>query len=790
MIPMALRIKALELKWPLLINSILIELFFLVIHEVNKDLIVGIIFKTAIILAVLAALAACGSSSNETASDDIPVIEIESLGFTDPNLENCVDTYAIANDLRYVSEMTELSCFGYGILDTTGIEQLTSLRTLDLIDNNFTSISLDGLAELTSVYLIYNPLDTETILYIEEVLKPDNIEVDYSTEIEQLEFASSDLENCVDNYAMERSWLFISDMTSLVCTDQFITDTGGIEQLNELMELNISDSRLEYVNLGALNKLLVLDLSGNSLTEIDLSSQSQLTSMNLEGNQLSSIDLSQKINITDIYLSENNLETVTFGSHAQLKQLDLSQNELRNVDLASLPQLTLLNLSRNKVKEIDVRNQTKLEILDLTFNPLLRETVSYLENKVENMIYSSIFDLSFKDNEMEACVQAVAMKSGAELSTELTELDCSDYVLYSATGIEQLPLLTSLILLGNNLYTDIMDISELQELTELDLSSSRLLSLDLSAQTKLTSLSLSNNDLSSVDLRNQTQLIQLQIPNNRLTDIILPNPSQIENLDLSNNNLSSIDLSEQVNLTTLDLGGNEISSIELSSSFLTDLNLYNNILESVDVSNLTLLTQLNLAFNQIINVDLTNLTELSSLELYGNPLSGATISYIENVLIPSGMTVNIAPTIRELNFTDEKMKVCVDSNANGNNWIFVTDMTSLSCTLSNSVSNASGIEQLTELESISFRLTSITDIDLSVLNKLTYASLWGNNLSEIQLPNLSILTFLDLRSNELMDIDFSAQDQLDELAISQNPLSSETLQYINEVLRPSGVIVR
>lgn len=90
----------------------------------------------------------------------------------------------------------------------------------------------------------------------------------------------------------------------------------------------------------------------------------------------------------------------------------------------------------------------------------------------------------------------------------------------------------------------------------------------------------------------------------------------------------------------VDAGEVSVSAAAVVATLpLTDLNLRDNQLTSIDLSNQTQLIYLNLHDNQLTSIDFSNQSLLTFLDLWDTPLDRATIDYIEDVLIPSGVIV-------------------------------------------------------------------------------------------------------------------------------------------------------
>lgn len=93
--------------------------------------------------------------------------EVATLRFPDGNLQSCVHDTASTQDWTHVSEMTSLSCVGLSLVSTMGIDQLSSLTSLNLSNNQLTMIDIDNLNALQALTIIGNPLDQETVSYLD-----------------------------------------------------------------------------------------------------------------------------------------------------------------------------------------------------------------------------------------------------------------------------------------------------------------------------------------------------------------------------------------------------------------------------------------------------------------------------------------------------------------------------------------------------------------------------------------------------------------------------------------------
>lgn len=150
----------------------------------------------------------------------------------------------------------------------------------------------------------------------------------------QLLFDDAALASCIQEYD---NGLFAYELEVLQCTEQQVVETGGIEALVSLKQL---------------------DLSQNAIAEIDLAELARVEHLNLSGNAIAEIELTE---------------------HTYLESLDLSANAIAEIDLSQLAYLKNARLSSNGLVEIDLKALERLESIDLRNNPLSVETIAMLQ---------------------------------------------------------------------------------------------------------------------------------------------------------------------------------------------------------------------------------------------------------------------------------------------------------------------------------------------------------------------------------------------------------------------------
>lgn len=198
-------------------------------------------------------------------------------------------------------------------------------------------------------------------------------------------------------------------------------------------------------------------------------------------------------------------------------------------------------------------------------------------------------------------------------------------------GIEAFPNLVSINLMGQNL--DSINISKNPKLKSFGANFNTFKKLDTSNNPELEWLSIDSNEITPIlDFSNNPNITMLSTPMCSIEGFIgegghydISNMPNLEFLDLYDNKLTSVDISNNTKLKEIRINmGNNITTIDFSNNALLETILANNSgLEGIlDVSNLTELKTLNIAYNNISSTSFSNNTKLEYLEINGNQIEG------------------------------------------------------------------------------------------------------------------------------------------------------------------------
>lgn len=222
------------------------------------------------------------------------------------------------------------------------------------------------------------------------------------------------------------------------------------------------------------------------------------------------------------------------------------------------------------------------------------------------------------------------------IDIDLSNLESLNFLHLSSSKLTSLDVSSNLLLeycavFGSNSELTSIDVSSNVQLKQLTFIDHPLTSIDLSNNLELTNLGLINTQLNSIDLSNNMELENLELSSNpQITNLDISSHTKLRYLNLnymSQLNLSDLDLSLYPELIHLGLDSNELTNIDVSKNIkLQGLSLWNNYLTNIDLSANTELIQFNLDGNQLTNVDLSTNSKLEILHIRQNPIETLDIS--------------------------------------------------------------------------------------------------------------------------------------------------------------------
>ncbi len=433
-------------------------------------------------------------------------------------------------------------------------------------------------------------------------------------------------------------------------------------------------------------------------------------------------------------------------------EIDAEDNELTTVDLSSNTALIWVDLNSNDLTEVDFSNNTNLETLIIGSNNLSALDLSNLSNlKVLNCGNMSMNGLNITN-----CSQLEELNCSIN---QLTNLDLSTNTELKNIQAHSLPQLTA------------FDISNNLLLETLECSSGGFSTLDVSNNSLLTTLRCSYGQVSNLIFgSNNTLLYSVHCEQSPLASINVSMLSGLTDLTLNDDQLSSIDVSQNLNLEVLDLDNNQLTTIDLESNpNLDDVKIENNQLQTVYLrnGNNNQLGTLRLRQNPYLYCLFVDDASIN----YGNWFRGGAVTLVETeeqCIAASQVTL-----IPDINFEKELIVQGYDTSpTNGETPTSKIEVIiDLDITLEN-ISDLTGLEDFTALETLDCSYNPITNIDISANQALRTLSGRFMDLETINLGSSPNFIGTSLGHNELNSIDVSQLPNLGVLRVEDNNLTT------------------
>ncbi|MBT8279808.1 MAG: hypothetical protein KJO41_12490, partial [Bacteroidia bacterium] len=537
-----------------------------------------------------------------------------------------------------------------------------------------------------------------------------------------------------------------------------INDLTGIEAFTNLIRLKAWNNALINVDVTQNTLLERLEIVGNQLTDIDVTQNTELTVLWLENNQLSTVDVSQNTKLYNLALGINPLISIDVTTNVdlwalttevtQISEIDLSENiNLQQLWIADNPNLTQIDLSKNPLLfNLGIYN-TSITTLDVSNNSLTR--------------------LWANDNPN---LKSLDLRNGKNI-------DLTDFIIYNTPNLNcinadgiGIPDISQVMVDSGKTFSEdcgdfiyIHDPNFEQTLIDLGIDSDGVVNTSiLKDDTVLVeSLNLTNPLFQSDGFENPL----ITTVTEKISDLTgIEAFVDLTNLQLGNGDLTSVDLSNNSNLEELFLNDNQLTTIDITSN--TQLKRFgvmrNPIVDTtVDVSQNSLLEELFLHNTGIQNIDLSNNLNLSTLFIQNNNLTTLDVE-LNSQLFEIRCQNN---QLSQLDITTLQMIDRVDAN-NNPEFTLITDPI---------VGNST-------LRSLNLSATGQDNFNGAFYPNLQWLLLNNNNLTKFNGNNNAVVEYLFLDNNFIDKLVFSANNtMLKRLDANNNVLSELDLRNGNNI---------
>jgi hypothetical protein len=347
-----------------------------------------------------------------------------------------------------------------------------------------------------------------------------------------------------------------------------IVDMDGLQFFTALKTLKITSNSVERMDLTALTQLETVEMNNNCIATLDLSQNTKLVRFRYGGNtttdtstKLSTISFANNNVIEHIYLKNQNLQGNGFtlpSNYSALKELDLSNNPATPF---AIPEDLMNQLTTAVGVVVDSEgggdeDGELFTIPDKAFGEYLYYLSTTAGKLPQGLVVKEGNEYQL-DKTIAATVTSVNVNKMKNTIAELQTagLTTAETLISSADGLQFFTGLVEFTATSNK-FTEALPITGLSNLEVLQVSMAGVGSLDLSGNPKLRVLNCNGSTKSGYGT---------------LSSINLSYTSNLETLNLKNNKLEAINVTNLVKLTELDLSGNP------GANFKIPVGIFNNL---------------------------------------------------------------------------------------------------------------------------------------------------------------------------------------------------------------------
>lgn len=724
----------------------------------------------------------------------------------------------VANDNHVltanISSVTALSMLGDNISDMTGIEDFTALVTLNINNNNVSSIDVSSLTSLEVLVVANNPMGS--------------IDVSNNTALRQLGISNTNITSLdiSANTALENLTMVDVGITSL-----------DLSSFSALSYLNIQDTPISSLDLSNNSALTVLNAINSGLTSLNVKNgnNTNITTFQVTGNpglscitvddagysttNWTSIDagvgFSESVSCGTTSIPDNNFEAfleangmgngiandnlVFTGNISAVTTLDLSGQSIANLTgISAFVALENLSLANNSLTSIDVSSNTSLQVLNVSQNAITSIDVSALTALTS--LNASQTSLSGLDVSSNTALTVLNAQSAALTSLNVKNGNNSNVTTFDVTGNVDLSCITvddegysitnwinidagvnfsqttscattsvpddnfEAFLeangMGNGIANDNLVITgNISGVTSLDVENQGIADMTgIEDFTALETLNASYNTFSTIDLSGNTALKSLLLYFNiSITSIDVSTLTALETINLT-----------RVPITTIDFSNNTaLRIVGLSSTELTTLDLSNNPnVESVNVSDIDNITTVNLKNGNSSNITTFNTSLTSTINCVN--VDESALNHFNTTFVDGQGAPNVTFNAHcfETQIPDDNFENYLETHNASGNVVPVGDPNSMGNGIANddyvTTANITGV---TALHMQNQSITDMTGID--AFGSLQDLRLDGNTgLSSINVSSNTSLTILRLSQTNISSLNVSALSNLETLTVA------------------------
>ncbi|MDW8849691.1 LamG-like jellyroll fold domain-containing protein [Flavobacterium sp. MMLR14_040] len=495
-------------------------------------------------------------------------------------LLDCRENKLTQLDVSKITTLTELYCQS-NQLTNLNISKNKALEFLNCSKNQLTTLDVSVNTALVGLYSNSNQL---TSLNLKNA---NNVKFAYLNLTNNLNLTCIQVDDLA--YA-NTNWSAKKDATASyneICTSPYtlIPDINFENKLiSEGLDSGIADGKVLTSNIASVTDLELYNSSISDLTGIE--AFSALEVLNCGKNQITSLDFSQNTKLKQLECYENKLMSLNLTANPDLWYLDCFTNKLTTLDLSQNKLLQTVYCFENLLTNLNISNLTNLESLDCPDNQLtnldvstntaLKELHCY-RNKLQSLDVSknvALYDLVCYSNEL----TYLNLKNGNNTNfvveqhktiftnnPNLTCIQVDDVAYSNANWADRKDVTANYSSDCSSSFVAIPDQNFEQKLIDLGIDTDGLNGKITAANISgITVLDLSNSNISNLSgIENFTSLTYLDVSNNQLKTLDVSNNGLLEILNASSNQLTTLDLSKNTKLTIVYVANNPLVSLNL-----------------------------------------------------------------------------------------------------------------------------------------------------------------------------------------------------------------------------------
>ena len=396
-----------------------------------------------------------------------------------------------------ISDETSLVMVIKGIADLTGIEDFTSLQTLNVWGNVLGTLDVSNNVNLTT--LICNNCSLTTLTIPTSSLALNQI-------------------TCFNNNLTNLDVSGLDNLSILECHSQTGTGFGTIDLQNNTMlsTLNAWDCGLNSLDVSKNESLYALRVEQNNLSELDLSNNTLLQYLEVDFNPLTGLDLSTITQLNTFNAAWCNLQRLNLknGHNDLLFNVDVSNNGYSElciqVDTNPPANVSGWNKDVSAMYSTDCSNDWTLYIPDSSLESALY--VAYLnaiDQDMDGLI--SFSEAAAYNGTLDLSNQGITDVTGLQAFTGVTEINVSGNSISDLSPLYE----TNAVIISktSGSYKTMASLAP-SALQVLNCSNNSLISLDVSSINTLTTLDCSNNQLLYLNVQNNGSLTTFNATSN------------------------------------------------------------------------------------------------------------------------------------------------------------------------------------------------------------------------------------------------------------------------------------